>query len=323
MSYTACESIYRVGFVSVLEGLNGKDASAAAAAMKEGGLCVVDIPFDGKNGEAALKEVAKNPDLVAGASGVKTAAQCEKAAELGAKFVLLDGVEAESIALCKEKELCVIPRCRNVADIKEAYNLGQKILHIHYSDFGCDMEELKKIAVVFFDAKFVISLCDDTHMQLCLSAPFTYAVRGAWITPKEELTPAVVAGLTMNAMATYSAVFDFMMYHIGINMENKEAACGVCDLLNDAFMFTPRDNGPSSRFAGIGIEVMKSIYRGAHGHFAVRTNNVDRAILYLKDKGYEMDWSTVYYAGGRIGTIYLKEEHSFGGFAAHLLQKVF
>lgn len=325
MSYTVCERIYRIGFLPVLGGLNAQSSVSVASAMKVGGIDVVDIPFDGKSAEAAIKEIAhKCEGVVVGASGVKTADQCVKAVEAGAQFVMTVGVDAECIRICQEQDVAMIPQCKDVSEVKAAQSAGVKVVNLVYQDFGCDMEALKKMAPSFVDMKFILSLGEDSsQMQLCLSAPFTYAVRGSWISPKKELEPHEYAGVTMACEEMRTAVFDFAMYHIGINMENADAACGVCDMLNDAFRFKLRDNGPSSRFAGIGVEVMKRIYRGQHGHFAVRTNNVDRAIIYLKEKGYEMDWDTVYYADGRIYTIYLKEEHSFGGFAVHLLQKAF
>lgn len=325
MECTVCERIYRIGFLPVLGGLSAQTSASVAEAMRVGGIDVVDIPFDGKSAEAAIKETARRcEDVVIGASGVKTPDQCAKIVQAGAQFVMTVGVDADCIQLCREQGAAVIPQCRDVSEIKAAQNAGIKVVDLAYQDFGCDMEALKKLASSFVDMRFILSLGEDpSQMQLCLSAPFTYAVRGCWISPKKEPTPHEYANVTIACEEMRTAVFDFTMYHIGINMENADAACGVCDMLNDAFRFKPRDNGPSSRFAGTGIEVMKRIYRGQHGHFAVRTNNVDRAIIYLKEKGYEMDWDTVYYADGRIYTIYLKEEHSFGGFAVHLLQKAF
>ena len=66
---------------------------------------------------------------------------------------------------------------------------------------------------------------------------------------------------------------------------------------------------------------MKRMYRGKNGHFAIGTNNVDRAMVYVTSKGYEMDMDTAYVSDGRILTVYMKEEYNFGGFAAHFTQK--
>lgn len=325
MSYNVYDKIFRNGFVPVLENLAPKTAAAVAEAMKVGGLDLVDISFAGKQAEAAVKEIAaKCPDVVVGVSGIKTADECAKALAAGAKFVISEGVDEDCVSACAAQDALLIPRCASVAQVRAAQAAGLKLVDLCYESFGNDMAAVKQVVTPFVDMKFVISLGEDQqYMDECLPGIFVHAVRGSWISPKGDVEPHQYAGITMAAEDTVTAVFGFEMYHIGINTENAETACDVCDQLNTAFRFKLRDNGPSSRFAGIGLEVMKRIYRGKHGHFAVRTNNCDRAILYLKERGYEMDMDTAYIADGRIYTVYLKEEHSFGGFAAHLLQKAF
>ena len=64
---------------------------------------------------------------------------------------------------------------------------------------------------------------------------------------------------------------------------------------------------------------MKSMYLGANGHIAIKTNNMASAIAELEKKGYEVDMSTAKYKGNDMIAVYLKKE--FGGFAVHLLQK--
>lgn len=325
MSYNVYDKIFRNGFVPVLENLSPKTAAAVAEAMKVGGLDLVDVSFAGKQAAAAVKEIAaKCPDVVVGASGVSSVEECAKALEAGAKFVITEGVDEGYVSACAEAGALLIPRCYSVSDVRAAQSAGLALADLCYGSFGNDMAAVKQLVGPFVDMKFIISLGENQGaMDYCLTAPFTHAVRGRWISPKGDLEPHQYAAVTMAAEDTVTAVLAFEMFHIGINTENAETACDVCDQLNTAFRFKLRDNGPSSRFAGTGLEVMKRIYRGKHGHFAVRTNNCDRAILYLKERGYEMDMDTAYIADGRIYTVYLKEEHSFGGFAAHLLQKAF
>ena len=51
----------------------------------------------------------------------------------------------------------------------------------------------------------------------------------------------------------------------------------------------------------------------------MKTNNISRAIAYLKRQGIEVDMSTAKSKGDRVTAVYLKDE--LGGFAIHLLQK--
>ena len=110
----------------------------------------------------------------------------------------------------------------------------------------------------------------------------------------------------------------FELAHIGINAENGESAMSVAAMFATMFGFVIKD-GNSSVFAGTGVEVNKSVGYGKHGHIAIRTNNIARAVAYLKRNGVAInDESAKFKPDGAMIAIYLKEE--FGGFAVHLLQ---
>lgn len=65
---------------------------------------------------------------------------------------------------------------------------------------------------------------------------------------------------------------------------------------------------------------MKTPYFGAKGHLAYKTNYIERAVAYLKAKGYTFnEESAKYDAKGKLKAIYVDGE--VGGFAIHLLQK--
>ena len=64
---------------------------------------------------------------------------------------------------------------------------------------------------------------------------------------------------------------------------------------------------------------MKNQYLGKHGHIAIATNNIHRAIAYLKKKGISVLPETAKKKDGKLKAIYVAQEVS--GFAIHLLQK--
>ena len=75
----------------------------------------------------------------------------------------------------------------------------------------------------------------------------------------------------------------------------------------------------SSIFAGTGIEVMKTPFRGAKGHIGIKTNFIERAKAYLEMQGFEFDPASANVKDGQLKAIYLKDE--IAGFAIHLVQK--
>ena len=91
----------------------------------------------------------------------------------------------------------------------------------------------------------------------------------------------------------------------------------VCNAFSDAFDFNVKQ-GNSSNFASTGVEVMKTMFKGANGHIAIRTNKMIPAIAEMERRGYELDMDSVK-DKDNIKAVYFKKE--IGGFAVHLLQK--
>ena len=64
---------------------------------------------------------------------------------------------------------------------------------------------------------------------------------------------------------------------------------------------------------------MKKPGRGTHGHIAIKTNNVDRAIYHLGLRGVKFDMDSKVVKNGKTTAIYMADE--IAGFAIHLVQK--
>jgi len=115
-----------------------------------------------------------------------------------------------------------------------------------------------------------------------------------------------------------SIMLGFEFAHLGINEENKDKALNSANQLSHLFYF-PIKEGTSSIFAGSGFEVIKNKFLGEHGHIAIATNDIHRAITYLKMKGISILPETAKEKDGKLKAIYIAQEVS--GFAIHLLQK--
>ena len=124
-----------------------------------------------------------------------------------------------------------------------------------------------------------------------------------------------ITRLTKEAVST---MLGFEFAHLGINEENQDKALNSASLLSRLFYF-PIKEGTSSIFAGSGFEVMKNRYLGKQGHIAIATNDIYRAITYLKMKNISILPETAKEKEGKLKAVYLDQEVS--GFAIHLLQK--
>ena len=124
-----------------------------------------------------------------------------------------------------------------------------------------------------------------------------------------------ITRLTQEAI---SIMLGFEFAHLGINEENQNKAFDSANLLSHLF-YLPVKEGTSSVFAGPAFEVIKNRYLGEHGHMAIATNDIHRAITYLKIKNISILPETAKEKEGKLKAVYLDQEIS--GFAIHLLQK--
>lgn len=74
----------------------------------------------------------------------------------------------------------------------------------------------------------------------------------------------------------------------------------------------------SSIFNGSVIEVMKTPYKGTKGHIGISCYNIERALYYLKQFGFNGVEETAKKEKGQLSVIYLDKE--VGGFALHLIK---
>ena len=108
------------------------------------------------------------------------------------------------------------------------------------------------------------------------------------------------------------------LLHVGINTDNEEEAMKVANLIS-AMLNMKVAPGNSSIFVGNKeFEIMKKPGRGTNGHIAILTNNVDRAIYHLSQRGVKFDMDSKNVKDGKTIAIYFADE--VAGFAIHLVQ---
>jgi 2-dehydro-3-deoxyphosphogluconate aldolase/(4S)-4-hydroxy-2-oxoglutarate aldolase len=124
-----------------------------------------------------------------------------------------------------------------------------------------------------------------------------------------------ITAITEDAVKT---ILGFELRHVGINMNTSDESLRVAKELS-ALLGTPVKEGNTSYFVGTQFEVMNTKYLGAHGHLAIGTNFIHRAVAHLERKGYRILHESASEKNGKLATVYLVQE--IGGFAVHLLQR--
>ena len=307
------------GIVPVVVLEDAKDAVPTAKAMVAGGIDVMEITFRTAAAADSIRAVAAEvPEMLVGAGTVVNLEQCKLAVECGAKFIVSPGYDEETVAWCCDNGIPVSPGCVTPTEIMMALKHGLKVLKFFPANVYGGLSAIKSLAGPFGGVKFIpTGGVNAQNLAEFISSPYIHAVGGSWICPKADIAAGNFDKITALCKEARKTLLGFEVAHIGINTPDADAAMDVCKAFNDAFDFNVKQ-GNSSNFASTGVEVMKTMFKGANGHIAIRTNKMIPAIAEMERRGYELDMDSVK-DKNNIKAVYFKNE--IGGFAVHLLQK--
>ena len=307
------------GIVPVVVLEDAKDAVPTAKAMVAGGIDVMEITFRTAAAADSIRAVAAEvPEMLVGAGTVVNLEQCKLAVECGAKFIVSPGYDEEVVSWCCDNGIAVCPGCVTPTEIMMALKHGLKVLKFFPANVYGGLGAIKALAGPFGGVKFIPT--GGVNLQNVgefIADPHIHAVGGSWVCPKADIAAGNFDKITELCKESRKALLGFEVAHVGINCADAGVCDQVCDAFAAAFDFGVK-KGNSSNFASTGVEVMKTMFKGANGHIAIRTNKMTPAIAEMERRGLELDWDSVK-DKENIKAVYFKNE--FGGFAVHLLQK--
>lgn len=309
-----------LGIIPVVKIDNAKDAAPLARALCEGGLPVAEVTFRTAAAEEAIRNmVTECPDMFVGAGTVLTTEQVDRAIAAGAKFIVSPGLNPKVVSYCMEKGITITPGTSSPTDIEMAIELGLEAVKFFPAEASGGLAKIKAMAAPYVNMMFMpTGGIGANNLNSYLDFPKILACGGSWMVNDAMINAGEfdkIKALTREAVNT---MLGFELKHIGINATGEDEAEGIASSFEGMFGFAKK-SGNTSVFAGSAIEVMKTPYLGAHGHIAIQTNYINRAIYHMELQGYEFDMDTAKYKNDKMIAVYLKGE--FGGFAVHLVQK--
>ncbi|MCR5280026.1 MAG: bifunctional 4-hydroxy-2-oxoglutarate aldolase/2-dehydro-3-deoxy-phosphogluconate aldolase [Lachnospiraceae bacterium] len=315
------EKISNIGIVPVVVLDDAKDAEPLAKALCEGGLPCAEVTFRTDAAEESIRRMTKAfPQMLVGAGTVLTTEQVDRAVGAGAKFIVSPGFNPEVVKYCVDKNIPMVPGTNNPSNIEAALSFGLDVVKFFPAEQSGGVAMIKAMAAPYVNVKFMPTggvnagnICDYLAFDKII------ACGGSWMVKKDLVAAGKfdeIRRLTEEAVRT---MLGFNLRHIGINCESENDALDVAGFFDNNFGFATK-NGNSSVFAGIEVEAMKSIGRGAKGHIAIGTNSVARAKNYLETvKELKFVEESASYKNGKLNAIYIDGE--IGGFAVHLVNK--
>ena len=314
------EEISKIGIVPVVALDDAKDAEPLAQALCNGGLPCAEITFRTAAAEESIRIMSeKFPQMLIGAGTVLNEEQVDKAVNAGAKFIVSPGLNPKTVAYCVSKNIPVIPGCTNPSDIEQAIELGLDVVKFFPAEAAGGLKMIKAMSAPYGSMKFMpTGGITEKNIIEYLDFGKIVACGGSWMVSKDMVSNGEFDKIESLTSQAVTKMLGFELAHIGINTDSEEEAEKTADTFEKLFGFAKK-SGNSSVFAGSAVEVMKTPYLGTHGHIAIGTNYIQRAIYHMELQGFEFDMSTAKYKNDKLIAVYLKGE--LGGFAVHLVQK--
>ncbi len=186
---TVMERLARSIVVPVVVLDKAEDATPTANAMAAGGVDVMEITFRTACAAEAIRNVAENcPETLVGAGTVLTLAQCKQAVEMGAKFIVSPGFDAEVVDWCIANNIPVTPGCVTPTEITAAVNRGLKVIKFFPANVYGGLNAMKNLSAPFVGLKFLpTGGVNAANIKEYIDAPFIHAVGGSWVCPKDAV----------------------------------------------------------------------------------------------------------------------------------------
>lgn len=314
------KKIHDIGIVPVIAIDDAKKAVPLAKALVAGGLPAAEVTFRTAAAEDAIRAIVKEvTEMIVGAGTVLTKDQADRAIAAGVSFIVSPGFNPEITKYVLDKGVCMLPGTATAGEMEQAMALGLEAVKFFPAEQNGGVDKLKALAGPYKNLRWMPTGGVNTgNLANYLSFHQVLACGGTWMVKKDLIEGEKWDEITSICKAAVKNMLGLELRHVGINSAGEDEAASLAGTLCGLFGLEYKP-GNSSIFAGKEFEIMKSMGKGTHGHIAISTNDVDRAVYHLGRAGATFDESTR--TEDEKGTKFIYLNGEFGGFAIHLIRK--
>ncbi|MDR3114274.1 MAG: bifunctional 4-hydroxy-2-oxoglutarate aldolase/2-dehydro-3-deoxy-phosphogluconate aldolase [Treponema sp.] len=319
--HTVLEALGTIGIVPVITINDEAKAEALAEALMAGGIPCAEVTFRTAQAEAAIRRIrAAVPDILVGAGTILSVAQVDKAISAGAQFIVSPGFNPQVVSHCIERGIPITPGCTTPSDMERAVEFGLEAVKFFPAEASGGLDYIKAVAAPFPMLKFMpTGGIHGGNIARYLAYDQILACGGSWMATADMINRGDFKGITGLCKEALQHALGFSVIHWGINTGDPGEASQAAQRFSTLFGFSYKE-GTGSIFAGEALEVMKFRGFGTHGHIAIGTPSLPRAIRYLEQQGVRFNHDSIKRdPKGNMTLIYFQEE--IAGFALHLVQK--
>ena len=310
-----------IGLVPVIKLSSPDLALPLGKALVAGTIPVAEVTFRTDAAEESIRILSKElPELLVGAGTVTSVEQVDKAKAAGARFIVSPGFNPKVVAYCQELGIPVTPGVSTASQIEQALEMGLEVLKFFPAEASGGAKTIKALGGPYGNRVSFIPTggVGPKNLAEYLSRPNVFAVGGSWMVPGAAVESGDFAAVEKLCREARMLSLGFELIHVGINGTSAEDSLANAKLLSGMFGM-PVKEGNSSDFVGTAFEVMKSKGRGTHGHIALSTFSVERALAWMSTFGIKPVEDSIKRKNGYISIAYLDRE--IMGFSLHLNRK--
>ncbi len=127
----ALARITKTKLIPVIRARSAAEALAAVAALREGGLSVLEITMTVPDALSLIAEVVRSaPDALVGAGTVLDAPTARACIAAGARFIVSPGTDADTIQACREADVAVLPGALTPTEVVNAWRQGADLVKV-------------------------------------------------------------------------------------------------------------------------------------------------------------------------------------------------
>ncbi|HIV87565.1 MAG TPA: bifunctional 4-hydroxy-2-oxoglutarate aldolase/2-dehydro-3-deoxy-phosphogluconate aldolase, partial [Candidatus Pygmaiobacter gallistercoris] len=278
--------IYEIGIVPVIALDRADQAVPLARALARGGLPAAEITFRTAAAEEAIRLVAQQvPEMLVGAGTVLTTEQADRALAAGAKFIVSPGFNPRVSRYVVEKGALMLPGTATPGEMEQAMELGLHVVKFFPAEQNGGLAKLKAVAGPYTSLRWMpTGGINENNLADYLRFDRIVACGGTWMVKKDLIAAGNWEEIERLTASAVQKMLGFRTEHIGINCGDDPQAQATAQLLQTLFGFPAAENENSIFADGRAIELMKKPWYGTHGHIAISTNTLPRAIAHLKAK---------------------------------------
>lgn len=313
------EQLHLGGIVPVVVLDDAANAENLAKALLAGGLATMEVTFRTDAAEESIARITRTiPEMLVGAGTVLTVEQVKRAVGAGARYIVSPGLNKRVVEYCLAQNIPVTPGVATPSEIEEALGLGLTCVKFFPAEANGGLGYLKAIAAPYKQVQFIpTGGIDESNLLAYLKFAPVLACGGSWMVKADLLVNKRFDEVTRLTVQAVHSMLGLKLSHVGINSADstsaQENAAWLAQILR-----LPAKEGNSSTFVGVQFEILHKAGRGAHGHLAIGTNFIHRAIAYFKRQGVGVLEDSKVEKEGVLRSVYLDKE--IAGFAIHLLQ---